>query len=255
MTVFALALDDALQPLPFFFGSNLARHAGVIHRRHVDQEATGQRDVAGDASALLADRFFGDLHQDFLPFLEQVGDQRHALLLVAPETASTAATASATLRPAIVSRTRRPLGIASRARRSADLGPSLGHSGSAGFGGKRGFRLGLGFIELGFDFGFFVDFFRRSYVNFFRGNRLGRKGHSIDRCNLGRGCNVLRGVMVLISDLFSGGVGLFLKLLEGCILLEVLDVMSQIRLFFFDLFFLDRSGKSNGRGGARMLEL
>ncbi len=124
---------------------------------------------------------------------------------------------------------------------------------AAGFGGERGFRLGLGFIELGFNFGFFVDFFRRRYVNFFRGNRLGRKGYSVDRCNLGRGCDVLRGVMVFISDLFSGCVGLFFKLLEGCILLEVLDVMSQIRFFLFDLFFLDRPRQCNGCGGFGML--
>jgi len=29
-SVFALTLNDALQPLALFFGSNLARHAGVI---------------------------------------------------------------------------------------------------------------------------------------------------------------------------------------------------------------------------------
>ncbi len=39
VAVFALAEHDALQALAFFFGGNLARHAGVVHRRHVDQKA------------------------------------------------------------------------------------------------------------------------------------------------------------------------------------------------------------------------
>ena len=70
-------MNDALQPLALFFGSNLARNAGVIHRRHVDQEAARQRDVAGDARAFLADRLLGNLDQDFLAFLQQVADGRH----------------------------------------------------------------------------------------------------------------------------------------------------------------------------------
>ena len=68
MSVFALADDDALQALALFFGRNFARHAGVIHRGHVHQKAAGQRDVAGDAGALFADWFFGDLNQNFLAF-------------------------------------------------------------------------------------------------------------------------------------------------------------------------------------------
>src|SRR3954452_16994697 len=83
MSVFTLALNDALQALALFFGSNLARYPGVIHGGHVDQEASGQRNVAGDSSALFADRLLGNLDQNLLPFLEQVGDQRHVLLLVA----------------------------------------------------------------------------------------------------------------------------------------------------------------------------
>ncbi len=74
--VLALAGDDALQALALFVGIDLARDADVIHRRHVHQEAAGQRDVAGDARALLADGLLGNLDQDFLPFLQQVGDER-----------------------------------------------------------------------------------------------------------------------------------------------------------------------------------
>ena len=68
MPVFALAQNDALQALALFFGRNLARNAGVIHGRHVNQEAAGQRDVTGDARAFLADGLLGDLDQNFLAF-------------------------------------------------------------------------------------------------------------------------------------------------------------------------------------------
>src|SRR5258706_206678 len=51
--VFALALDDPLQPLPVFFGRDLARYAGVVHRPHEDQESSPQRHVTSDARAPL----------------------------------------------------------------------------------------------------------------------------------------------------------------------------------------------------------
>ena len=65
--VLAFAVDDALQPLALFLGADLARDADVVHGRHVDQEAAGQRDMAGDARALLADGLLGDLDQDSWP--------------------------------------------------------------------------------------------------------------------------------------------------------------------------------------------
>ena len=160
--VFAFALDDALQPLAFFFGSDLARHPGVIHRWHVNQETAGQRDVAGDAGALFADGLLGDLDQNFLTFFKQIGDQRNILLLVAPRPSAptAAAAASATLRPAIVSRTRRALGVTSRARRSPNFSPRFRHSNSACFRSQSGFRFRLGLVEFSFGFVFFfVDFF------------------------------------------------------------------------------------------------
>ena len=105
--VFALALDDSLQPLAFFFGCDLARHARVIHRRHKHQEASWQRNVTGDARAFFPDWLLRNLDQHFLPFLEQFADLRHHLVLPASEAASTAPSAApigtalrpATLRP------------------------------------------------------------------------------------------------------------------------------------------------------------
>ena len=152
----------------------------MIHRRHVDQEAAGQRDVTGDARALLADRFLGNLHQNLLAFFQQVGDQRHVALFVAAGAASTATAATAaTLGPAIVSRTRRALGIASGARRSANFGAGFGHSRASGFGGQNCFCFRLGFVQFGFVFGFFVNFVGRCYIDLFRGNRFRGKGHGV----------------------------------------------------------------------------
>ena len=96
VTVFTLALDDSLQPQALFVGSDLTRDASVIHGRHVHQKTSRQGDMAGDARALLADRLFGDLYQDFLAFLQQVGDQRQVLRLSAAETAATSSTPAET---------------------------------------------------------------------------------------------------------------------------------------------------------------
>ena len=67
---------NPLEALALFVGSNLAAHADMRNRRHEDQKASGQRDVAGDARALLGDRLLGDLNQDFLAWLQQVTDDR-----------------------------------------------------------------------------------------------------------------------------------------------------------------------------------
>ena len=52
------------------------RDADVIDGRHVDEEAARQGDVAGDARALAGDGVLRDLHDDLLPFAQQVGDRR-----------------------------------------------------------------------------------------------------------------------------------------------------------------------------------
>src|SRR5260221_224644 len=62
--------------MTFFIARDLARDAHVFERGHVDHVASGQRDVRSDARAFLAQRFLRDLHDDLLPFLEQVADQR-----------------------------------------------------------------------------------------------------------------------------------------------------------------------------------
>ena len=68
--------QNALQTLALLVGGNLPRHTHMIHRRHEDQKAAGKRDVTGDARTLLRNRFLGYLHQDFLPLLQQLTDNR-----------------------------------------------------------------------------------------------------------------------------------------------------------------------------------
>ncbi len=50
----AAALQDALQAQTLLVAGDLARHAHVFQRGHVDHVAAGQRDVRGDARAFLA---------------------------------------------------------------------------------------------------------------------------------------------------------------------------------------------------------
>src|SRR5580692_7126362 len=111
MAILALAHDDALQALALFIGGNLARNPGMVHRRHVHQKPSRQCDVAGDACALLADRFLGNLHQDFLAFLQQVADLRNFVGFATREAAPAPPASSA---PALITwtRTRRTLGEA-----------------------------------------------------------------------------------------------------------------------------------------------
>src|ERR1017187_657500 len=77
----SIVLQNALEAEAFVVARNLPRHADVIHGRHVDQEAAGQRDVRGDARALGAEWLLGDLNDDFLPFLQQIADGRQGAFL------------------------------------------------------------------------------------------------------------------------------------------------------------------------------
>jgi hypothetical protein len=48
----------------------------MFDRRHVNQKPSRQSDVRSDARTFLGNRLLGDLHQDFLTFLQQVSDHR-----------------------------------------------------------------------------------------------------------------------------------------------------------------------------------
>src|SRR3954454_19612595 len=63
--------------MALFFRSNFARNARVMDRGHINQIASGQRNVAGDARAFLRDGLFGNLDQTLLAFRRQVPDGSH----------------------------------------------------------------------------------------------------------------------------------------------------------------------------------
>src|SRR5580704_2871961 len=84
------------QPRPLFRRSDFARYAGVIERRHINQKASGQCDVAGNPRALLAQRFFGDLYDNLLALFQHVRDQLCAARML--RTAVTVSTAVPVLR-------------------------------------------------------------------------------------------------------------------------------------------------------------
>src|SRR5262249_61683799 len=92
----ALACNDALEPVALFRTRDLARHSVVVHGRHVDQITSGQRDVAGNTRSLFAHGLFGDLHQNFLTFLQQLGNLWHGTARTARAAAHAASTAART---------------------------------------------------------------------------------------------------------------------------------------------------------------
>ncbi len=63
------------QARAIFGRSDFTGHANVIDGRHIHKEAPGQRDVAGDARAFLAERLLGDLDDDVLAGLQHLGNQ------------------------------------------------------------------------------------------------------------------------------------------------------------------------------------
>ena len=67
--------DQVAQARALLGRGDAARDADVVDRGHVDQEAAGQGDVAGDARALFAQRLLGDLDDDFLAGLQHFGDE------------------------------------------------------------------------------------------------------------------------------------------------------------------------------------
>ena len=67
--------DQAAKARTIFRGKYFAGYAGVMNRGHVDQEAAGQSDVAGNACAFFAERLLGNLDDDFLAGLEHFRDE------------------------------------------------------------------------------------------------------------------------------------------------------------------------------------
>ena len=72
----AMGLHHALETMPLLFRRDLAGDAGMVHRRHVNDEAAGQSDMRSDPRALLAQRLLRDLDNNLLAFLKKVRDGR-----------------------------------------------------------------------------------------------------------------------------------------------------------------------------------
>ena len=112
--------------------------------------------MAGDPRTLLPDRFFGNLHQNFLPLFQQVGNLWNVLWLTALEAASTTASAPTM---AIESRPLRPLGVPGSRSRRTNLDPSIHCAISTRFGVESSFGFRLSLVQFGLLFCGFVDFF------------------------------------------------------------------------------------------------
>ena len=71
--VFGLdALDELLQSCPLFAGFDFGGNRHLVLERHQHQETSGKRQFACEARPFRGNRFFDDLHQDFLSLLEDV---------------------------------------------------------------------------------------------------------------------------------------------------------------------------------------
>ena len=137
MAIFTLAHHDALQAEPLIFGGNFARDTGVVHGRHVDQESSRQRNVAGDARTLLTYGFLRNLHQDFLAFLEKIGNERCGLSLEVAARAKTATTPATTAAATTIPCwTWGRLLISGSAGRRTNFGASVHRAVAASFGIK-----------------------------------------------------------------------------------------------------------------------
>src|ERR1700756_272265 len=101
--------------------------------------------MAGNAGALFANGFLGDLNQDFLAFLEEIGNQGQGLRLTTgrPETAPTAPTTVA-----IELGTPCTLHVTGGARWSANLGSSFRVLIAGIFATDQSLSFGLRFVEL-----------------------------------------------------------------------------------------------------------
>ena len=216
VAVLTLAYDDPLQPLTFFLRRNLARNPGMVDRRHIHKETARQRNVAGNARAFFPNGLFGDLHQNFLAFLEQVGDQGNVLRLVAPEAAATSATPSTV---AIECRTRRALCIRCSRCGSTHFGTGIGVA-SPSLGLDNSFGLGLSLIELRFYFiglVFFCDF-RNAW---FQRDRLGSEWLANSSRGLAYGGDYLGSLLII-----GGSVSFFLQLFKRVVFFQFFDVSS-----------------------------
>ena len=201
----------------------------MVHRGHVDQEPPGQRDVTSNARSFLADRFFGDLDQNFLAFFEQITDQWNRRILTAPETASAATAALAVARTtlAIIAGTGSlgALRITRSPRRSANFHSCVNGAVAASLSVECGFRLRLSLFE--FQFLAVVFAFGRSWFGSVHIAGIGERRH----VNFG---NDVAGLAVQLRRL-TGRMGFFLKLFITFV--GGGFVMDRVRFFFVDGFF------------------
>ena len=139
LAVLANSLDQGPQAGPLARRFDLPRYAEMLDRRHINEKASGQRDVRCNSRALSRDRFFSDLDQDLLAFFQQVGDR--GLGRTFAITAAIAAVVSFTAVPAAVAVASVPLpgplsggrlsgGRLSGGRLSLPRGPRFGPSSS-----------------------------------------------------------------------------------------------------------------------------
>ena len=226
----ALELEQhSPQARPLLGGADLARDPHVLDGGHEHQVAPRQGDVRGDARALLAHLFLGDLHDDFLPGPQQLRDGGLAPRRPGVHARSTAGGpgpffAPGTRGPAAASAARPPEAAPSAATPSAPASPLPFHAA----GGAVAHRWGQadlvflgGALDLGQRGGFGVGlrrFGRRRFALALRHRRafgfvlrrgLGLREAFAPSGGLGRGFRRCRGAELFVDlrlpDFLVGG--------------------------------------------------
>ncbi len=104
--------------------------------------------MTGDARPFLADGLFGNLHQNFLAFLEKIGDEGQVARLIAAELASAAsartAASAATISISIKTRAACALRVSGSGCRSSHFGSPIHRTVAHRFGSQQGLCLSLG---------------------------------------------------------------------------------------------------------------
>src|ERR1035437_4611479 len=109
-------LNDVAQAQALLFRRYLARDANVGDGGHVDQITARQRHMRSDARALGSQRLLGDLDQDFLTFLQHLGNL-YGMMIAAR--AWSIATALRSARTTIAATSRASTAATAAARRKA----------------------------------------------------------------------------------------------------------------------------------------
>ena len=76
-------LNQSSESASFLCRFDLTRNPKMFDRRHINDKSARKCDMRSNACTFFGDRFFGDLNENFLTFLKQIGNCRLRTLAAA----------------------------------------------------------------------------------------------------------------------------------------------------------------------------